>query len=257
MENRVGIGDRRLALALLLMVAGQPASALAQEVQPTVAPDATPTAVVAASGSTFPLVERESAPVPPEGVDATIDFSYQPYSGQTLQDLNRQGGQIGFLENGQRYFAQTSHELLLQDPEKPKDPPQHVPFLQNYRIEWRVGKGCWLDSVRVIGKSLITIPQWKERSLVPVFLQTRVDEFTDALINHEYGHVRNYYQILDRVYRKLKTLQGFSSCDDLEARVKKDSGDIYFSELPALDQNYDQQTNHGMTQQADIALYYP
>lgn len=179
-------------------------------------------------------VQPPSAPVQPQSV-ATGGFKvseeFYTITGTTAEDLRKQVFQVaGPIDpvTGKRFSAYT-----------------------RWRVKWvlnpqQQGDRCLLNPV-VSGWATKTMPSWNGfTDSLPLQFQWQV--FIKALDEHEDGHVahgRNAYQELQQTLPILSA----PTCNAL-TRVADQRGADIIQKWAQADSEYDQRTNHGVTQGA-------
>jgi predicted secreted Zn-dependent protease len=128
----------------------------------------------------------------------------------------------------------------------------------SYNLSWQYstlisGSACQLTDVKV-GISIVTsLPNWQATTSAAAGLNDRWQAFMTGLITHEQGHTA-----LDKIYAaKLATDltgRGQVPCNQLKSTVQA----IVQADVDALNQanvQYDDQTDHGAAQGANLPIY--
>ena len=133
------------------------------------------------------------------------------------------------------YTAQTSYSLVWQ-----------------YNVHTE-STACTVNTVKVGLHTAMALPSWQPSADSVTGLASRWQSFMSALVNHEQGHVAIDKQYAAKIVSDINSI-GALNCASVTATVNGIiNNDV--SALNAANSTYDQQTNHGATQGANLPTY--
>lgn len=166
------------------------------------------------------------------------EYQNYPIQGQTAKELHDQIKQHGHYDNGERYagFTQwfvTWHFFYREIP----------------------NQGCGITSVSTDVKIVYLLPQWININSAPLELKNKWVKNMEALKTHEQGHGKHALLAAQEIEQKLIRLPRQINCQLTENKANQTAQNV-ISKYNKEDIKYDEQTNHGATQGANILNLY-
>ena len=117
-----------------------------------------------------------------------------------------------------------------------------------WRFNWKYDADgtCWITRVKVNLDATITLP---EIYTDDHRAQARFDEYIEALLGHEEGHLENGRQAAEEVESEIGDMDAYDSCSELEAAANA-LGKQAVARGNRRDKAYDKRTGHGRTEGA-------
>lgn len=171
-------------------------------------------AVIPATGHAEPEVE--------------IDTIYYDVEGRTADEVRRDmDWESPFREAGRNFVAATKW---------------HV----NWRYRsWETRNSCTLTRVDTRVRISVTLPRLLRPELLDPALQSRWQQYVEALQRHEQGHVDLALQAARDVEERIAAIPPQASCAALRDAVDR-IGDEVIAQYHARERAYDRETDHGM-----------
>lgn len=196
----------------------------------------TQTASYPTPGNCEPLNAPETIPLAIStdnpGVHEKSENHYYQIYGYTQNDIYNQINACGPKAEGKSFFGLTKS-----------------------RINWTysytyVGDSCTIKDASVGVHVEIYYPKWDAPAGAASGLAQKWEDYMPKLELHENGHRENSINAANEIYSAIKGL-GTLSCTTMHDQVNSVANNI-IADLNAIDQNYDDSTNHGETQGADF-----
>lgn len=174
------------------------------------------------------------------GAQPKILTEYQnyPIQGQTAKELHDQIKQHGHYDNGERYAGFTEWSVTW-----------------HFFYREIPNQGCGITSVSTDVKIVYLLPQWISINSAPLELKNKWIKNMEALKTHEQGHGKHALLAAQEIEQTLMRLPREIQCQSLENKANQVAKSI-ISKYNKEDIKYDQQTNHGATQGANILNLY-
>lgn len=166
-----------------------------------------------------------------EGV--SIQYDYYSILGGSAEELRQQMLQRGPQDavTGARFDGYTRWNL-------------------NWNFETQpLGGQCQVEGISVDAKAIVTMPQWNIPADVPSALAKKWKDYTEALREHELGHVDHARQAKQEILRSFGLLPPAPSCSQAQLIADSLGGQI-IQKYAQKDAEYDRITGHGVTQGA-------
>lgn len=160
--------------------------------------------------------------------------NYYKIKGITANELRVQMNALGPLDGTIRVDAKTTW---------------YITWRYNWRYDNPTQNPCYVTSVQVSGDITYLYPEWvNQKDAVPA-LQTKWNNYLNALTMHEKGHADNGKQTATEIEKALLSVQPQVNCtvldNTLDAAAKK-----VLAQHNAWDRQYDADTDHGKKQGA-------
>lgn len=130
----------------------------------------------------------------------------------------------------------------------------HTDTYVNWNYWWdKRNNYCKLNRVETTVTITYTLPRlfWKTQDAQ---VQKIWNKYYPALYEHEEGHGQIAIDAAEAIERSLMNMPPFSSCDHLSKKANAEAQRI-LDEFSKKHRHYDNKTNHGETQGADLNLY--
>jgi predicted secreted Zn-dependent protease len=126
-----------------------------------------------------------------------------------------------------------------------------------YDVKWHYqyaskNGGCEITSQQVTVDTNSTYPHWLNYSAASPALQQRWDTFLANLKIHEHGHIEHGRLAANEIEAMLTELPAMQDCNILENAINQQADNI-LEKYKDQDIEYDQVTNHGVTQGATLS----
>lgn len=123
-----------------------------------------------------------------------------------------------------------------------------------WHVDWRypfltTSRGCATGTTQVTVKTKYTLPRWHDEASAPPELRARWRCFLSALLVHEDGHRLHARDAAATIEALLPRLPPQPSCAEMDNLANAEAHRI-LEHFRELDQEYDRETRHGMTQGA-------
>ena len=137
---------------------------------------------------------------------------------------------------------------------RPKNERDGISYdsITRWSVYWRFAyqngaQGCAIATVSATVDASIVMPRLAAETEAPPALTRAFADYTEKLLVHERGHVKNGVDIARRIEDGIRVLPPRRSCDEL-ARSANALGDSLLKEGNRMDVEYDARTQHGLTQ---------
>jgi predicted secreted Zn-dependent protease len=188
-----------------------------------------PALVVASAKGIAPVQACADATVP-----ADVEIEYYEIRGASSTELRAQMNALGPSDRfGVRRFATTHWDVQW------RYPFQTTPV------------GCALGAPKVTLKAKYILPRWMDADSAPPEVQQQWRCYLAALLVHEDGHRLHGREAAARIEALLPTLAPQPTCPEMDALANAEAHRL-LEHFRDLDQEYDRNTRHGVTQATEL-----
>lgn len=167
------------------------------------------------------------------GLKKEANTTYYKIYGFTKYDIQTQLANCRMTINGERFGGNTN-------------------VYTNWTYDYSLAGGkCGTKNVTVGFDSEITLPKWQKPENFQSGVDSIWDDFFNALSGHEYHHRDIAAAGAQKIYDTLLNFETYTSCDALKQATDA-FGYQTLDEVSAEQINYDEVTNHGATEGANL-----
>ncbi len=125
----------------------------------------------------------------------------------------------------------------------------------NWKFKWKKKNGsCQIYTVNTKLTVQYTMPKISDNFPVDSSIRSSFEKYYKALLKHEQGHKNSGLYAARVIEKELKSMGAFNNCQSLEKAANKKGKEI-IERYNKRDKDYDQRTDHGRLEGANINLY--
>ncbi|MDD3888013.1 MAG: DUF922 domain-containing protein [Patescibacteria group bacterium] len=159
--------------------------------------------------------------------------TYYDISGLTSEELNQQMQTLGpEWTSTERVYAMANYSINWSLPLKTND------------------GGCTETEVET--KIEYIMPRWINYEEASLDMQQKWDNYYPLLLKHEETHGKIVKEEAEKYFEEIKNIKDYTSCQDFDDKVYP-IHEKYLLKIGELNDNYDNETNHGVTE--GVVLY--
>lgn len=167
------------------------------------------------------------------GLKKETNTTYYKIYGYTKNDIQTQLGNCRMTLNGERFAGNTN---------------VYTNWTYDYSL---IGGKCGTKNVTVGIDTEITLPEWQKPDKFKSGVDSIWDDYINALSGHEHHHADIAKAGAEKIYDTLLNFGTYSSCDGLKQATDA-FGYQTLDEVSAQQKSYDDSTNHGATEGANL-----
>ncbi len=170
--------------------------------------------------------ENVFVPVKDEVIQ-NVTTTYYDISGFTSDELRNQMGTLGpEMTSNERVYTMANNWI-------------------NWSLPMKTDEGCTEVETEVNIEYIM--PRWTNYTEATLDMQQRWDAFYALLEKHENKHGEIAKQEANKYLAEIKNIKDYTSCQDFDDKVYP-IHEKYLLEIGELNENYDNETNHGETE---------
>jgi len=177
--------------------------------------------------------KQENVYVPVRKLQAEEKTTFYDISAQTTEELNQQMQTLGPEQSStERAYAMANYSINWSLPLKTND------------------GGCTETEVET--KIEYIMPRWTNYEEASLEMQQKWDNYYALLLKHEETHGKIVKEEAEKYFEEIKNIKNYTSCQDFDDKVYP-IHEKYLLKIGELNDNYDNETNHGVTE--GVVLY--